>query len=39
VVMGDKAIESMSTTDLAMWLQSKGFGVDVQEAIEGNTVC
>ena len=33
--MGDQPFEKMSTTELAMWLEKKGFSVDVQEAFEG----
>ena len=28
-------MEKLSTTELSMWLQDKGFSVDVQEAFEG----
>ena len=29
-------LEQMSTVELTMWLQSKGFGANVQSAFEGN---
>ena len=31
-------LEKMSTVDLAMWLQSKGFGAAVQSAFEGELI-
>ena len=36
--MDDKAFEKLTTEELAMWLEKKGFSVDVQEAFEGDQI-
>ena len=39
--MSDQAhvpLEKMTTVELTMWLQSKGFGATVQSAFEGQCV-
>lgn len=35
VGMDTKPFEKLSTSELAMWLQQKGFSTDIQDAFEG----
>ena len=35
-LMDEKPFEKLSSTELSMWLEQKGFSAVVQEAFEGN---